>query len=148
MLASLCFRTMFKCQNHHVALDAFKKKTFCISALFCPPTQKSSGQVATKYAMKTLAVCTATSHLAREELLTADKSETWLTDEHHRQPSSWIKYHCIWPNLPGRRASTYLFRYVFCAYFSATAPTSQTIIVCVRIHLGAEAVFIVFCFVL
>ncbi|XP_075892175.1 tetratricopeptide repeat protein 12 [Nelusetta ayraudi] len=35
--------------------------------------KKSREQAATKYAMKTLAVCTATSHLAREELLTADK---------------------------------------------------------------------------
>lgn len=56
--------------------------------------------------------------------------------------SSWIKYHCIWLNLPGRRASTYLRRYVFCAYFSATAPTSQTIIVCVSIHLGGS----IYCF--
>ncbi|XP_027135836.1 tetratricopeptide repeat protein 12 isoform X3 [Larimichthys crocea] len=34
---------------------------------------KGSGQTATKYAIKTLTVCTAASHLAREELLKSDK---------------------------------------------------------------------------
>lgn len=38
-----------------------------------------NGQMATKYAMKTLTVCTAASVLAREELLKSDKSEKWLT---------------------------------------------------------------------
>lgn len=38
------------------------------------PTQ-GTGQTATKYAIKTLTVCTAASHLAREELVKTDKSE-------------------------------------------------------------------------
>lgn len=44
----------------------------------CLPTQETE-QTTTKYAIKTLTVCTAASHLAREELLKSDKSEKWLT---------------------------------------------------------------------
>uniref|UniRef100_A0A3P8SZF2 Tetratricopeptide repeat domain 12 n=1 Tax=Amphiprion percula TaxID=161767 RepID=A0A3P8SZF2_AMPPE len=44
-----------------------------MSLLFlCLPTQ-GTGQTATKYAIKILIVCTAASHLAREELLKSDK---------------------------------------------------------------------------
>lgn len=40
----------------------------------CVPTQ-GTGQTANKYAIKTLTVCTAASHVAREELVKSDKSE-------------------------------------------------------------------------
>ncbi|XP_026196594.1 tetratricopeptide repeat protein 12 isoform X2 [Anabas testudineus] len=48
---------------------------------------KGTGQTATKYAIKTLTVCTAASHLAREELVKSDKTVMrWCLE---MQPCAW-----------------------------------------------------------
>ncbi|XP_044211023.1 tetratricopeptide repeat protein 12 isoform X2 [Thunnus albacares] len=49
---------------------------------------KGTGQIATKYAIKTLTVCTAASRLAREELVKSDKTVMRWCQE--MQP-------CVWP---------------------------------------------------
>ncbi|XP_054457561.1 tetratricopeptide repeat protein 12 isoform X2 [Anoplopoma fimbria] len=48
---------------------------------------KGTGQTATKYAIKTLTVCTAASHLAREELVKSDKTVMRWCQE--MQPCAW-----------------------------------------------------------
>lgn len=46
-----------------------------IALLFRVPSTQRGEPVTSKYAIQTLAACTAASHLAREELLKSDKSK-------------------------------------------------------------------------
>ena len=60
--------------RHDVRVYKHTFKLFNVLLILCLPTQ-GTGQTATKYAIKTLTVCTAASHSAREELVKSDKSE-------------------------------------------------------------------------
>lgn len=73
--ACVSLTTVYECQQVRVYSHMFY---FLMSLLFSSLPSQGTGQPATKYAIKTLAVCTAASHLAREELVKSDKSEKWL----------------------------------------------------------------------
>ncbi|XP_037632477.1 tetratricopeptide repeat protein 12 isoform X1 [Sebastes umbrosus] len=61
--------------QHVIQGDAVRTMRWLLKVRSCTHSQVSTGtgQTATKYAIKTLTVCTAASHVAREELVKSDK---------------------------------------------------------------------------
>lgn len=72
-------------------LSIFAIRVWAHHVVISRPSTQRDEPMTTKYAIQTLATCTAASRLAREDLLQSDKSKGWLACQHN-----FTNFPCLW----------------------------------------------------